>query len=97
MTRTEAHTIAFHHDAIVTRTTENGLIVPAWVMKDRDFYKRVRRRGFRTQRALDSFINREAGRRHRPARKFFPRAEREITHGCVVAVRRRPRVLEEYA
>jgi hypothetical protein len=52
------------------RTMRTGLVVPSWVLKDRDLYERVRRRRFTGQAALDTFLADEAVARHRVPSRF---------------------------
>lgn len=83
-----------HFAAELARRTDpnmKNLIVPSWVMKDDEFYNKVRARGFVTQRALDHFINREALRRQRSTVRFAGANRRRLFDPdlCAPASRRR--------
>jgi len=68
-----AGSILLFREELGARTLPTGFVVPAWVLKDRALYERVRRKSFPSQIALDEFLAYEAIKRHRIPTRFAAR------------------------
>ena len=83
-------------DALVNRRLPSNLMVPSWVMKDQAFYKKVRARGFKSQRGLDNFVSNEAMRRKHGVVRYSQKISRDQyaldTGGCILPKSDRRRV-----
>jgi len=68
---TQSGTVSVERSLRTVRSSTGApLLIPAWVLKDGEVLSKVRRRSWRSQRALDSYCDREAQRLGRRSAHF---------------------------